>query len=118
MIGFLSGYRGIDLLTRTWRAVFSHRIPLHAHCQALLKATELARIARHFVDDTILVFSALVRQVFLHGALEEALAALATVQTVMVTAALVTANHTRPQRLQISIVAIRVDRYRTRVYFN
>ena len=82
-------------------AVLAHRLPLHAREQALLEAAELALVARLLVDDALLVLAALVLQVLLHGALEEALAAFAAVDAVVEAAALVATDGACAHRLQV-----------------
>lgn len=58
---------------------------LHAHRQTLLVATVLTSVPLAFVDDTVLVVSAGVGQVFADGAFEETFAALAAVHAVVFT---------------------------------
>lgn len=57
--------------------------PLHAHGQALLVAAILTPVSLPLVDQTVLVVTAGVGQVFAYCPLEEALAALATVHSIV-----------------------------------
>lgn len=59
--------------------------PLHATGQALLVATVLAAVALAFVHQAVLVVPAGVAQVLAYRALEETLAALAAVHSVVLT---------------------------------
>lgn len=52
---------------------FSLTLHLHAHLQALPETTELAAVAMVFVDHTVLVTAAAVRQTLAHTSLEKPL---------------------------------------------
>lgn len=58
---------------------------LHAHGQTLLVAAVLTAVPLAFIDDTVLVVTAGVGQVFAHCPLEEAFAALAAVHPIVFT---------------------------------
>lgn len=58
---------------------------LHAHGQTFLIAAVLTAVALAFVDHTVLVVSTSVGQVLTHSPLEETLASLAAVHTVVFT---------------------------------
>lgn len=55
-----------------------HRLPLHAHRQALLVPAVLTAVSLPLVDDAGLLLATGIRQILTHGPLEESLATLAT----------------------------------------
>jgi hypothetical protein len=73
----------------------AHHLFDHADVEALLEAAVLAAIAATLVHRTVLLGQAHVLGVLLHGALEEALAALACSHTVVLTRGVVTAHSTQ-----------------------
>jgi len=71
----------------------------HAGLETLLEATVLALVAVVLVDGAVAISAARIGEVATHGALEEALAALARELPVVLPGALVPADHTLDARL-------------------
>ena len=70
----------------------------HAHTEALVEAAALTGVAGELGDDAVASVLAVVLQVLLHSALEEALAALAGEHRVVIARGTVATHQTRRQR--------------------
>ena len=76
----------------TLQAVRTHNLLHHANAQALLKTAELTSVSSAFVHRAVLVRQADILGVLLDGSLEEALAALAGADTVVLAGRVIPAD--------------------------
>ncbi|RNA30818.1 hypothetical protein BpHYR1_015565 [Brachionus plicatilis] len=97
----------IKLFLFTWGvSVFSHSLSFHARNQTLLESTKLTMISSLFVDYTILVLATFIDQGFLDCSFKKSFTSFTTVDTVMITTSLVTANSASSQKLCVDLLLL------------